>query len=164
MVMTHEKRLELLKLAREAKTKKRTEAVSKIKQKAEPEKVVVPVVEPVVEPVEDKAVKKTRKPRAKKEEVKTLTIEPEPEIQENNPDDITDDVIVEYTQEIRKKPKKRVIKKIVYVSDSDDEVEEQILKSKPKKSIQSIKEKVVKTKPEPNKLNDINSGNMFFNY
>jgi len=164
MPMTHEKRLELLKLAREAKTKKRTEAVSKMK-KTEP--VVEPVVEPV-EPVEnvveDKPVKKTRKPRAKKEPVKSLTIEPEPEPEQNNNDDITDDVIVEYQEEVRKKPKKKIVKKIVYVSDSDDEIEEQIVKVKPKKTIQPIKEKVVKTKQEPNKLNDINSGNIFFNY
>jgi hypothetical protein len=167
MVMTHEKRLELLQLARQAKTKKRTGAVSKIKQKAEPEKVVdKAVVEPVEDkPVEDKTIAepvKTRKPRAKKEPVKTLTIEPEPE--QTNNDDITDDVIVEIKEEFRKKPKKKIVKKIVYVSDSEDEIVEELVKTKPKKTIQSVKQKVDKTKPETNKLNDINSGNIFFNY
>lgn len=156
MPMTREERLELLKLAREAKAKKKLErdnekpVVKRGRKKKdveepmeavveEPEKMEVePEPEPeaddfdlVIQPVE----KKTRAKKPPKEPVRSLELE--------MPDDEPEII---YETEIRKKPKKKIVKKIIYESDSDDDVEEVVVENKPKKASAKVK-KVAKPVP-----------------
>ena len=165
MTMTKEQRCELLKLAREAKAKKkivRDEAKPVVKRgrKKKTEDIIEPDINPdpveeqekVVEDnvVEDNVVVedpvKKVKPKKIKEPVNTLTLE--------MPDDQPD---VIYETEIRKKPKKKIIKRIVYEDNSDDEIEEEIIdnrkkKSEVKKTVKPVKlnenENII-TEPEP---------------
>ena len=159
MPMTKEQRIELLKLAREAKAKKKVERDEakpevkrgrkkkediSVKEDINPDPVVEePVVEePVVEePVVEDPVKKV-KPKKIKENVNTLTLE--------MPDDQPD---VIYETEIRKKPKKKIIKRIVYEDNSDDEIEEEIIDNRKKKS-------EVKKTVKPVKLNENKNENI----
>jgi hypothetical protein len=163
MPMTREQRIELLKLAREAKAKKKLErdagggdkpvakrSTKKKKDVEEPMEAVVEEpeqmeVEPeaddfdiVIQPAEKKKLAARSKKSAVKEPVKTLEL--------NNDIDVEDDVMVEEIVEIRKKPKKKIVKKIIYESDSADEVEEVVVQNKPKKAAAKVK-KV--TKPVP---------------
>jgi hypothetical protein len=163
-MLTKEQRIELLKLAREAKAKKKIERDGakpvvkrgrkkkediSVKEDINPEPVVEePVVEePVVEePVVEDPVKKP-KPKKIKDPVNTLTLE--------MPDDQPDII---YETEIRKKPKKKIIKKIIYEDDSDDEIEEVIVDNRKKKTVKEVKKPVklnenknenIITEPEP---------------
>ena len=164
MTMTREQRLELLKLAREAKAKKKEERDAGggdkpvVKRSRKPKEVAIeePMeavveepeqmeVEPeaddfdiVIQPAEKKKLAARSKKSAVKEPVKTLEL--------NNDIDVEDDVMVEEIVEIRKKPKKKIVKKIIYESDSADEVEEVVVQNKPKKAAAKVK-KV--TKPVP---------------
>jgi len=161
MTMTREQRLELLKLAREAKAKKKLERDAggdkpvvkrsrkpKLSSDIEPMEAVVedPVVEEVAEPVESepeivvepKKKLAARSKKAPKEPVRSLEL--------NNDIDVQDDVMVEEIVEIRKKPKKKIVKKIIYESDSADEVEEVVVENKPKKAAAKVK-KVAKPVP-----------------
>jgi len=129
MPLTKEQRLELLARAREAKKQKAAEkgAVSKPK-KAD---IVEPELEIDIEQFEPEPVKKVRKPRVKKEPVKTLELKDDVKV--DTVDDVVDDTIVEEVVEVRKKPKKKIVKKIVYESASEEDVEEIVeVKSKPK--------------------------------
>jgi hypothetical protein len=120
-----------------------------------------PEVEP--EPVESEPeivepVKKPRAARSKKapkEPVKTLEL--------NNDIDVEDDVMVEEIVEIRKKPKKKIVKKIIYESDSADEVEEVVVENKPKKATAKVK-KIAKPVPlEAPKEVEVKPSFSFFN-
>ena len=168
MTMTKEQRCELLKLAREAKAKKkivRDEAKPVVKRgrKKKTEDIIEPDINPdpveeqekVVEEqekvVEDNVVEdnvvvedpvKKVKPKKIKEPVNTLTLE--------MPDDQPD---VIYETEIRKKPKKKIIKRIVYEDNSDDEIEEEIIDNRKKKS-------EVKKTVKPVKLNENKNENI----
>ena len=136
MPLTKEQRIELLAKAREAKKAKAATAKGDMTAapKAKTKKVdIQPEPEPnVQDDFEPEPVKKVRKPRAKKEPVKTLNLNDEPKVDDVN--DISDDTIIEEVVEVRKKPKKKIVKKIVYESNSDDEIEEVVeIKTKPKK-------------------------------
>lgn len=161
MTMTREQRIELLKLAREAKAKKKLERDSGggdkpvVKRSRKPKEVAIeepmeavveePEVEEVVEPVESEPeivepVKKPRAARSKKSAVK----EPVKTLELEMPDDEPEII---YETEIRKKPKKKIVKKIIYESDSSDDVEEVIVE-KPKRASAAAKAKKV-AKPVP---------------
>jgi hypothetical protein len=136
MPLTKEQRIELLAKAREAKKAKAaaTKGEMTAAPKAKTKKVDIQP-EPEVDMQDDfepEPVKKVRKPRAKKEPVRTLVLNDELKVEDVNV--ITDDTIIEEVIEVRKKPKKKIVKKIVYESNSDDEIEEVVeIKAKPKK-------------------------------
>ena len=172
MPMTREQRLELLKLAREAKAKKKLEKDAekpvvkrgrKKKDVEEPMEAVVEVpeqmeVEPVPEPEADDidiviqpVEKKTRAKKPPKEPVRSLELE--------MPDDEPEII---YETEIRKKPKKKIVKKIIYESDSEDDVEEVVVENKPKKASVAKVKKVAKPVPlEAPKEPDVKGFNFF---
>ena len=167
MPMTRDERIELLKLARQAKAEKKLksdevkkEPVKRGKKKKDtnPEKEPEPEPEPeqvveektvvedqVVEekPVVEEPVKKV-KSKKQKEPVNTLTLE----LPTDQPDVI-------YETEVIKRPKKKIIKKIIYEDNSDDSVEEVIVDNRKKKNVKEVK-KIIKpvklnesTEPEP---------------
>ena len=183
MAMTHEERLQLLKMAREAKAKKRQERLDNEppKSKGRPKKMPEPVVEePVEEPVEEveEVVEEPPKPKAKPKAKKVLNAPNVPQksltlpvAEKLNADDdmeVVQDVITEYQTQVIKKPKKKIVKKIVYESDSEDEIVEEIeyKPSKPKKVVK--KEPPKEAQREPPRDMKVNSptsvANMFFNY
>ena len=161
MPMTREQRIELLKLARDAKAKKKLErdagggdkpvakrSTKKKKDVEEPMEAVVEEpeqmeVEPEAEPEPVVEPKKKLAARSKKSAVK----EPVKTLELNNDIDVEDDVMVEEIVEIRKKPKKKIVKKIIYESDSADEVEEVVVQSKPKKAPAAKVKKIAKPVP-----------------
>ena len=174
MTMTKEQRCELLKLAREAKAKKkivRDEAKPVVKRgrKKKTEDIIEPDINPdpveeqekVVEDnvVEDNVVVedpvKKVKPKKIKEPVNTLTLE--------MPDDQPDII---YETEIRRRPKKKIVKKIIYEDDSDDSVEEVIVDNRKKKaSVKEVKKPVklneIEKQPEPEPVKKESSFNFF---
>ena len=175
MAMTHEERLELLKIAREAKAKKRQERLNNEppKIKGRPRKIQESVEEPVEELVEEpveELVQETPKPKPKKNipnaPKKSLTL---PVDKENVDDDkkVVEDVITEYQTEVVKKPKRRIVKKIVYESNSEDEIIEEVEYKKSDKSKKIIKKDTPK-QPQKEIVSKQNSpssiANMFFNY
>ena len=155
--MTKEERIELLKLARQAKLNKkleRDEAKPEVKRgrkkkevipepdiNPEPEQEPEPEPEQEPEPVIEDPVKKP-KPKKIKEPVNTLTLD----LPTDQPDII-------YETEIRRRPKKKIVKRIVYEDDSDDSIEEEIIDNRKKKS--EVK-KIVK----PVKLNENKNENI----
>jgi hypothetical protein len=162
--MTREQRIELLKLAREAKAKKKLERDSdggdkpvvkrsrkpKLSSDIEPMEAVVEQPEPEPEPEpEDDDFDIVIQPTQKKTRAKKLSSPKEPvrSLELNNDVDVEDDVMVEEIIEVRKKPKKKIVKKIIYESDSEDEVEEVVVENKPKKAAAAKVKKV--TKPVP---------------
>ena len=173
-MLTKEQRCELLKLAREAKAKKkidRDEAKPVVKRgrKKKTEDIIEPDINPdpveeqekVVEDnvVEDNVVVedpvKKVKPKKIKENVNTLTLE--------MPDDQPD---VIYETEIRRRPKKKIVKKIIYEDDSDDSVEEVIVDNRKKKaSVKEVKKPVklneIEKQPEPEPVKKESSFNFF---
>ena len=180
MPMTREERLELLKLAREAKAKKKLERDSdggdkpvvkrsrkpKLSSDIEPMEAVVedPVVEEVAEPIESEPeiVEPVKKPRAARS--KKAPKEPVRSLELNNNIDVEDDVMVEEIVEVRKKPKKKVIKKIIYESCSEDEVEEVVVENKPKKVSAAKVKKIAKPVPlEAPKEVEVKPSFSFFN-
>jgi len=174
MTMTKEQRCELLKLAREAKAKKkivRDEAKPVVKRgrKKKTEDIIEPDINPdpveeqekVVEDnvVEDNVVVedpvKKVKPKKIKEPVNTLTLE--------MPDDQPD---VIYETEIRRRPKKKIVKKIIYEDNSDDEIEEEIIdnrkkKSEVKKIVKPVKLNEIEKQPEPDPVKKESPFNFF---
>ena len=175
MPMTREERCELLKLAREAKAKKKLERdADKEPVKRGRKKKVEVVDEPMeveAEPVinddtnddnfDIEPIKKTKpkgnRVKKEKEPVRTLEL--------NNEVDVEDDIMVEEIVEVRKKPKKKIVKKIIYESDSEDEVEEVVVqKNKPKKEPAAKVKKVAKPVPlEQPKEPEVKSSINFFN-
>jgi hypothetical protein len=172
MPMTKEQRIELLKLAREAKAKKkveRDEAKPEVKRGRKKKEVIVePDINPepveeqekvvednvVAEPVIEDPVKKP-KPKKIKDPVNTLTLE--------MPDDQPDII---YETEIRRRPKKKIVKKIIYEDDSDDSVEEVIVDNRKKKaSVKEVKKPVklneIEKQPEPEPVKKESSFNFF---
>ena len=138
MPLTYEERVEVLKKARAIKAEK---ALAK---KAENNEVkpVTPEVTPEEKPQipEEKPVI-TKKTKNKKKDVtptKTLTIKEEPVKEEP---DKTEEIITEEIIEVRRKPKKKVVKKIIYESNSEDEIIEEIevKEKKPVKPVKSVK-------------------------
>jgi len=169
MPMTREERCELLKLAREAKIKKkieRDEAKPVVKRGPKKKEVIAepdinPEPEPeqeadVEEPVVEEQVKDpVKKPKKVKEPVNTLTLE--------MPDDQPDII---YETEIRRRPKKKIVKKIIYEDDSDDSVEEVIVDNRKKKaSVKEVKKPVklneIEKQPEPEPVKKESSFNFF---
>ena len=177
MPMTREQRLELLKLAREAKAKKKLERDAGgdkpvVKRSRKPKEVAIeepmePVVEePEVEPEpvesEPEIVEPVKKPRAARSK-KAVVKEPVKTLELNNDIDVEDDVMVEEIVEIRKKPKKKIVKKIIYESCSEDEVEEVVVQNKPKKAAAKVK-KIAKPVPlEAPKEVEVKPSFSFFN-
>lgn len=177
MPMTREERCELLKLAREAKAKKKLERDAdkepvKRGRKKKAEVVDEPMeveAETVKEDTDDidmndddfviEPVKKPKSNRVKKEKEPVRTLEL------NNEVDVEDDIMVEEVVEIRKKPKKKVVKKIIYESDSEDEVEEVVVQNnKPKKEPTAKVKKVAKPVPlEQPKEPEVKPQFSFFN-
>jgi len=172
-MLTKEQRIELLKLAREAKAKKKIERDgAKPVVKRGPKKKEV-IVEPDINPdpveeqekvVEDNVVEdnvvvedpvKKPKPKKIKDPVNTLTLE--------MPDDQPDII---YETEIRRRPKKKIVKKIIYEDDSDDSVEEVIVDNRKKKaSVKEVKKPVklneIEKQPEPEPVKKESSFNFF---
>jgi hypothetical protein len=171
MPMTKQERCELLKLAREAKIKKkieRDEAKPVVKRGPKKKEVIVePDINPdpveeqekvvednvVAEPVIEDPVKKP-KPKKIKDPVNTLTLE----LPTDQPDVI-------YETEIRKKPKKKIIKRIVYEDDSDDSIEEEIIDNRKKKTVKEVKKPVklneIEKQPEPDPVKKESPFNFF---
>jgi len=173
--MTKEQRIELLKLAREAKAKKkveRDEAKPEVKRGRKKKEVIVePDINPdpveeqekvvednVVEDnvvVEEQVKDPVKKPKKVKEPVNTLTLE--------MPDDQPD---VIYETEIRRRPKKKIVKRIVYEDDSDDSIEEVIVdnrkkKSEVKKTVKPVKLNEIEKQPEPDPVKKESLFNFF---
>ena len=153
MAMTKEQRIELLKLARAAKAKK---AADKKNQDIE-----TPVELPVETPVE-----KVKKPRAPR---KTLNLEL------NNEPEIKDEPeIIELTETKKiKKPKRKILRKIIkeeYDSDDTEEEIEEVIYKAPKKPIKQKKNNTVPEVKEQNVIHNDEpkkSSNLlmsFFNY
>ena len=172
-MLTKEQRCELLKLAREAKAKKKIDrdeakpVVKRGRKKKEDIKESDINPDPVEEQekvVEDNVVEdnvvvedpvKKVKPKKIKENVNTLTLE--------MPDDQPD---VIYETEIRRRPKKKIVKKIIYEDDSDDSVEEVIVDNRKKKaSVKEVKKPVklneIEKQPEPEPVKKESSFNFF---
>ncbi len=172
MAMTHEERLELLKIAREAKAKKRQERLDNEppKIKGRPKKSEEKVEEPVeeVEEVVEKAPPKSKSSKkVSNAPKKSLTLPVDPV--ENSDDDtkVVEDVITEYQTEVVKKPKRRIVKKIVYESNSDDEYIQEIEYKKSDKPKKIVKKDTPKQEQKEivTKQNSPSSiANMFFNY
>ncbi len=171
MAMTHEERLELLKIAREAKAKKRQERLDNEppKIKGRPKKSEEPVeeVEEVEEVVEKAPPKSKSSKKVSNAPKKSLTLPVDPV--ENSDDDtkVVEDVITEYQTEVVKKPKRRIVKKIVYESNSDDEYIQEIEYKKSDKPKKIVKKDTPKQEQKEivTKQNSPSSiANMFFNY
>lgn len=189
MAMTKEERCELLKLAREAKAKKRAGSANQPKPVKEPKsrasrkKVIEDTEESAPELFEEEKeiisessnsfdeleltssvtiepkTKKVAK-SAKKPVGKTLDLKLNDDIANDN---ITDEMITLHETEVRKKPKKKIIKKIIYESNSEDEVIEEVVEKIPK---QKVTAKAV-AKPKPvakEKMPDEPRHLGFFNY
>lgn len=184
MAMTHEERLELLKVAREAKAKKRQERLDNEppKSKGRPKKMPEPVVEEPVEEVEEEPVVEVPKAKAKPKAKKVLNASNAPNVPQKsltlpaeklNADDdmeVVQDVITEYQTQVVKKPKKKIVKKIVYESNSDDEIVEEIEYKKSDKPKKVIKKQDTPTQAQREPQIDmiVNTpskiSSMFFNY
>tara|TARA_Y100000385_G_scaffold286479_1_gene348572 strand:- start:470 stop:991 length:522 start_codon:yes stop_codon:yes gene_type:complete len=173
MAMTHEERLELLKLAREAKSKKRQERLNNepLKPKGRPKKIQEPVVEEVVEekveePVEEAPPKRKSSKKGLNAPERSLTLP----VDKLNADDdmkVVQDVITEYQTQVLKKPKKTIVKKIIYESDSDDEIIEEIeykKSDKPKKVVKKDTPKQAQKEIISKEKSPMSIANMFFNY
>lgn len=141
MVMTKEERIELLKLAREAKKKKAEERKAMLPPvvKGRPKKVKEPEPEPYMpdDDIEDLLEEPVKPVRVKKEPKKTLELD----LPEDEPEII-------YEEIVKKKPKKKIHRKIIYEDDSDDDIEEEIIDRRTK-TRQVAKPKVMKPPPAP---------------
>lgn len=176
--MTHQERLELLKVAREAKAKKRQERLDNepVKPKGRPKKMPEPVEEVVEEPVEEvvevveEAPKPKAKPKASKKSLNapqkslTLPVDPVDKVNADDSMEVVQDVITEYQTKLVKKPKKRIVKKIVYESDSEDEIIEEIEYKKSDKPKKVVKKEPVVKEIKTNQNSPTSIANMFFNY
>ena len=159
--MSKDQRIELLKLARAAKAKK---AAEKKNEKDVENNVEATIETPVETPVEEvkKPVKKPRAPR------KTLNLElnDEPEIKD-------EPEIVELTETVKvKKPKRRIVRKIIkeeYDSEATEEEIEEVIYKAPKKPIKQKKSETTQPFKEQNEIDDVptktsNIFTSFFNY
>ena len=184
--MTREQRVELLKLAREAKQKKKLERDAekpkpvmgrpkKIKNKEEtfeaPKEEEIPKedVEDVKMKVSDDEIDKlldkpktrlTYKERSQNRSLDLKLKEPKKE-QDDEEEEIQEEIIY------KKEPKKKILRKIIYEESTDDEVEEVIIDNRKNKPVQ--KEAKVKKVSKPVPLNapkepEIKSGFNFFKY
>jgi len=161
--MSKDQRIELLKLARAAKAKK---AAEKKNEKDVEEDIEATIETPVEAPVETPIKKPVKKPRAPR---KTLNLElnDEPEIKDDEPE------IVELTETVKvKKPKRRIVRKIIREEfnsdDTEEEIEEVIYKA-PKKPIKQKKSETTQPFKEQNEIDDVptktsNIFTSFFNY
>ena len=171
MAMTHEERLELLKIAREAKAKKRTERLNNEppKSKGRPKKIQEPVEEVVEELVEEPVEEPPKRKSSKKvlnAPERSLTL-PVDKVNVDDDTKVVQDVITEYQTEVVKKPKRRIVKKIVYESNSDDEVVEEIeykKSDKPKKIVKKDAPKQAQKEIISKEKSPTSIANMFFNY
>jgi len=174
MTMTREQRVELLKLAREAKQKKKLERDAekpkpvmgrpkKIKNKEEtfeaPKEEEIPKedVEDVKMKVSDDEIDKLLdKPKTRltyKERSQNRSLDLKLQEQKKEPKKEQDDDDEEIEEEIiyKKKPKKKILRKIIYEESTDDEVEEVIIDNRKNKPVQ--KEAKVKKVSKPVPLN-----------
>lgn len=163
MPLTYEERVEVLKKARAIKAEKALakKAENNETPKETPKETKVTPKETQETPETPKeVVKKAKIPRNRKKYVtptKSLTIEEsEPKTMKQEPEEI----ITEEITEIRKKPKKKVVKKIIYESNSEDEIIEEV-EVTPVTKVTPVKEK----KPKPVKQqSEETKFNPFFNY
>ena len=157
MVLTTQERIELLKKAREAKAKKKEErdALKPTPVKGRPKKetkktldITEPLeatevadeeIEEIIENVEEKIMPKPNIPKRTTKKKETEVAEAEPEVIE----------VVE-TRRI-KKPKRRIVRKIIkeqYDSESTEEEIEEVIYTVPKyKSIQAKAKEIEKPRP-----------------
>jgi len=175
MAMSHEERLELLKIAREAKAKKRQERLENEppKAKGRPKKSEeTPVEEPVeeVEEIVEEAPPPKPKPKSSKKvsnaPKKSLTL-PVDKVNVDDDTKVVEDVITEYQTEVVRKPKRRIVKKIVYESNSDDEIIEEVeykKSDKPKKIVKKDTPKQEQKEIVTKQNSPTSIANMFFNY
>jgi len=193
MTMTREQRVELLKLAREAKQKKKLERDAEKpkpvmgrpkKNKQEPkEETFEP---PEEEQPEEEQSKEDIKMKVSDDEIDKLLDKPKTRLtykersqnrsldlklqeQKKEPKKEQDDDDEEIQEEIiyKKKPKKKILRKIIYEESTDDEIEEVVIDNRKNKPVQ--KEAKVKKVSKPVPLNapkepEIKSGFNFFKY
>lgn len=163
--MTKEDRIELLKLAREAKKAKSEQRKAMLPPvvKGRPRKIKEQEPEQLEQDVEklkipdDDVDELLKEPvKVKKEPKKSLVLDiPEPE--------------VVYEEVIKKKPKKKIVRKIIYEDDSEDEVEEEVIDKRTKNKQTIEPKKVIKPQspsppPEPKQTEMPKSYLGFFNY
>jgi hypothetical protein len=189
MTMTREQRVELLKLAREAKQKKKLERDAekpkpvmgrpkKIKNKEEtfeeldkeqkekeiPEKDVEDVKMKVSDDEIDKLLDKPKTRLTYKERSQNRSLDlklKEPKKEQDDEEEVQEEIIY------KKKPKKKILRKIIYEESTDDEIEEVVIDNRKNKPVQ--KEAKVKKVTMPVPLNapkepEIKSGFNFFKY
>ena len=175
MLMTKEQRVELLKLAREAKAKKKQErdaekpkpVMGRTKKQKEPveDTFEPPVEEPMevdepkmkvdddeIDTILDKA--KYEPKRRLRDRGRSLELrlkekeEPKrpPKVQMKEEDDEE-----EIQEEViyKKKPKKKILRKIIYEESTDDEVEEVVIDNRKKKPVEKPAKVKEVTKPVP---------------
>ena len=166
MTMTREQRVELLKLAREAKQKKKLERDAekpkpvmgrpkKIKNKEEtfeeldkeqkekeiPEKDVEDVKMKVSDDEIDKMLDKPKMRMTYKERLKNRSLDlklKEPKKEQDDEEEVQEEIIY------KKRPKKKILRKIIYEESTDDEIEEVVIDNRKNKPI----EKEAKVKNE----------------
>jgi hypothetical protein len=189
MTMTREQRVELLRLAREAKAKKKQERDAekpkpvmgrpkKIKNKEEtfeeldkeqkekeiPEKDVEDVKMKVSDDEIDKLLDKPKTRLTYKERSQNRSLDlklKEPKKEQDDEEEVQEEIIY------KKKPKKKILRKIIYEESTDDEIEEVVIDNRKNKQVQ--KEAKVKKVSKPLPLNapkdpEIKSGFNFFKY
>ena len=178
--MTREQRVELLKLAREAKAKKKQErdaekpkpVMGRPKKKKEEETFEPPEEEPKedvkMKVSDDEIDKMLHKPKMRmtyKERLKNRSLDlklKEPKKEEDDEEEVQEEIIY------KKKPKKKILRKIIYEESTDDEVIEEVIDNRKNKPIE--KEAKVKkvSKPVPltaqPKEPEVKSAFNFFRY
>ena len=184
--MTKEQRVELLKLAREAKAKKKQEREA-LKPKpimGRPRKKIDETFEPPDEEpkqdINDEQIEDIKmevnddeideilnKPKIKnKIKPKSLNLKlKEPEKEPKKDDDEEEEVQEEIIY--KKRPKKKILRKIIYEESTDDEIEEVVIDNRKNKPIE--KEAKVKKVSKPVPLNapkepEVKPGFNFFKY
>ena len=168
MVMTKEQRVELLKLAREAKAKKKIERDADKpkpvmgrpkKQKETVEDTFEPPVEEPVE-VDEPKMKvnddeidsildkgKIEPKRRLRDRGRSLELrlkekqEPKVQMKEDDEEEVQEEIIY------KKKPKKKILRKIIYEESTDDEVEEVVIDNRKKKQVEKPAKVKEVTKP-----------------
>jgi hypothetical protein len=182
MTMTREQRVELLKLARDAKARKKQErdaekpkpVMGRPKKKKEEETFEPPEEEPkedvkmkVSDDEIDKLLDKPKTRLTYKERSQNRSLDLKLQEQKKEPKKEQDDDDEEIQEEIiyKKKPKKKILRKIIYEESTDDEIEEVVIDNRKNKPVQ--KEAKVKKVSKPVPLNapkdpEIKSGFNFF--
>ena len=180
MTMTREQRVELLKLARDAKARKKQErdaekpkpVMGRPKKKKEEETFEPPEEEPkedvkmkVSDDEIDKLLDKPKTRLTYKERSQNRSLDLKLQEQKKEPKKEQDDDDEEIQEEIIYK--KKILRKIIYEESTDDEIEEVVIDNRKNKQVQ--KEAKVKKVSKPVPLNApkepvVKSGFNFFKY